>query len=116
MVIDADEAALEDGVATGFQLAPVEAWALADAIRRAAEVYRRPDVRDRLVARAMTREVGWGRAARRYLDPYPGLVAARAVGRTDRPRRAPARAAGRLVPDHSRAHRETAHRGSRQPV
>jgi hypothetical protein len=68
---------LEDGVASGFQFASMEAWALADAIRRAAEVYRRPNVRDRLVARAMTREVGWGRAARRYLDPYPGLVAAR---------------------------------------
>jgi starch synthase len=83
-VIDANEAALEDGVATGFQLAPVEAWALADAIRRAVEVYRRPGAWGRLVARAMTREVGWGRVARRYLDPYPWLVAARAAGQADR--------------------------------
>ena len=54
-VIDANEAAMEDGVATGFQFAPVEAEALADAVRRAAEVYRRPEAWGRVVARAMTR-------------------------------------------------------------
>jgi starch synthase len=76
-VIDANEAALEDGVATGFQFAPVEAWALVDTIRRAVGVYRRPDAWGRLVTRAMTREVGWGRAARRYLELYQELLAAR---------------------------------------
>ena len=79
-VIDANEAALEDGVATGFQFAPGDAWALADAIRRAIQVYRRPEAWGRLVERAMTREVGWERAARRYLELYRSLLIARGMG------------------------------------
>jgi starch synthase len=79
-VIDANEAALEDGVATGFQFAPVEAWALADAIRRAVQVYHCPEAWGQLVERAMTRDVGWRRAARRYLELYRGLLSARGMG------------------------------------
>jgi glycogen synthase len=33
-----------------------------------------------LVERAMTREVGWGRAARRYLELYRSLLMARGMG------------------------------------
>ena len=79
-VIDANEAALEDGVATGFQFAPGDAWALADAIQRAIQVYHRPEAWGRLVERAMTREVGWERAARRYLELYRSLLIARGMG------------------------------------
>jgi hypothetical protein len=79
-VIDANEAALEDGVATSSQFAPGDAWALADAIRRAVHLHHRPEARGRLVERAVTRDVGWDRAARRYLELYRRLLAARSGG------------------------------------
>jgi starch synthase len=74
-VIDANEAALADGVATGFQLTPVTLEALVEAIGRAAALFRDRDRWHRVVRRAMTREVGWSRAAERYLEVYRELLA-----------------------------------------
>jgi starch synthase len=73
-VIDANEAAIADGVATGFQFAPVTAEALGDALIRAADLFRDQAVWRQLVRRAMTRAVGWDRAAQHYLDLYRGLL------------------------------------------
>lgn len=69
-VIDANEAALTDGVATGVQFSPVEVAPLADAITRTIALYRQPDVWRRLRKRAISREVGWGPAAARYFSLY----------------------------------------------
>jgi starch synthase len=74
-VIDANEAALHDGVATGFQFAPLTADALRIALARAFELYARPDAWRRVQRRAMTRKVGWQRPAERYAELYRSLVA-----------------------------------------
>lgn len=76
-VIDANEAALADGVATGFQFAPVTAEALGDALARAVALFHDQAAWQGMVRRAMTRDVGWDRAARRYRDLYQGLLSRR---------------------------------------
>jgi starch synthase len=75
-VIDANGAALDDGVATGIVFGPVTADALADALDRALELYARPERWRALQHRGMTRRFGWesSHAARRYLDLYQRLV------------------------------------------
>lgn len=75
-VIDANEAALRDGVATGVQFAPVQADALAVAVERTVELFRDRAAWQRAQRRAMTRDVGWETAAAQYLAVYTRLVAA----------------------------------------
>ncbi|MEI8240369.1 MAG: glycogen synthase GlgA, partial [Actinomycetota bacterium] len=75
-VIDANEAALHDGVATGFQFSPVDADALAVAIDRACDLYGDAAEWRRVVRRAMTRDVSWRRAAQRYFEVYQQILAA----------------------------------------
>ena len=74
-VVDANEAAVADGVATGVQFAPVDTPSLVDAITRTITLYRQPDVWRQLQRRAMTRDVGWGAAAGRYFSLYEQLLA-----------------------------------------
>jgi starch synthase len=76
-VIDANEAALRDGVATGFQFCPVEVEPLAVALERACELFADPLAWQRVVKRAMTRDVGWSVAAGAYLELYHRLLASR---------------------------------------
>jgi starch synthase len=76
-VIDANEAALADGVATGFQFLPVTADAFAEALHRALGLFQDRATWQLMVKRAMTREVGWDRAARHYHELFRGLLQAR---------------------------------------
>ena len=75
-VIDANEAALRDGVATGFVFSPVEAEPLATAIDRTCDLFADTLAWQRVVKRAMTRDVSWGAAAGSYFDLYHRLIAA----------------------------------------
>ena len=74
-VIDANEAALRDGVATGFQFSPVETGPLAVALERACDLYAQRQAWQRMVRRAMGREVGWDAAAAQYRKLYEQVVA-----------------------------------------
>ena len=74
-VIDANEAALGDGVATGFVFAPPTPGALADALNRALDLYAQPERWRAVRHRAMTRPVGWSTAAARYAALYRELAA-----------------------------------------
>ena len=76
-IIDANEAGLRDGVATGFQFSPVAAGQLGDAIERATDLFADTLAWQRVVKRAMTRDVGWGVAAGAYMALYERLVAGR---------------------------------------
>jgi phosphoglucomutase len=81
-VIDANEAALDDGVATGLLFGPVTAEGLAFALARAAALRSQPEVWRGLQARAMTRTVSWQRPAKHYHELYRGLLAARSSATT----------------------------------
>ncbi len=69
-IIDANAAALEAECATGIQFAPVTAAALDSAIDRTCDLFKQPDVWDKIVRRAMSHPVGWDRSASAYLDLY----------------------------------------------
>ena len=89
-VIDANEAALDDGVATGIVFEPVTVAGLSFALARAAALRADPASWRRLQERAMTRNVSWARPARHYHALYRGLLAARGqkptrTGRADMP-------------------------------
>ena len=72
-VIDADPADGGDGV----QFSPVEAAMLAEAIARAARLYRDRAHWRRLQANGMSMDVSWRQPARRYAELYRGLIAER---------------------------------------
>jgi starch synthase len=74
-VIDASEAALNDGVATGFQFAPPAASALRLVLSRTFDLFAQPAAWRQVQRRAMTREVGWQRPAERYATLYRRLAA-----------------------------------------
>ncbi len=76
-VIDANEAALRDGVATGFQFSPVDADQLVVALERACDLFADTPAWQRVVKRAMTRNLGWSAAAGAYLDLYQRLLTSR---------------------------------------
>jgi starch synthase len=73
-VIDANLAALERGVATGFQFLPVEAPALDRAIGRAVDLHRDAKTWRKLQQNGMKSDLSWGASARRYADLYRSLA------------------------------------------
>jgi len=75
-VIDANEAALQAEVATGFQFAPVDEATLEHALARAAECFADAKLWRGLQKRGMEQDVSWGRSAAAYAQLYRNLVKA----------------------------------------
>ncbi|MGY6412111.1 MAG: glycogen synthase GlgA [Alkalilacustris sp.] len=73
-VIHASEAALRAGVATGLQVFPVEAHALAHALGRLCDLHAQPAVWAMLQRNAMRAPVGWEASAPRYAALYEELA------------------------------------------
>ena len=73
-VIDANEAALRAGVATGFQFSPVEAAPLADAVDRACDAFADRKLWSAMVRRAMRHPVGWDASAEAYATIFSELI------------------------------------------
>jgi starch synthase len=76
-VIDANDAALAAGVATGFQFSPATADTLAATLARMAHAYRDQAVWRSLQERGMAADVGWRRPAGQYADLYKALIEGR---------------------------------------
>jgi starch synthase len=72
-VIDANVAALNAGVATGLQFAPVAAGPLRGAIRRAVALHATPHWAAMRRA-GMAADVSWDRSAALYADLYRSLA------------------------------------------
>ncbi len=75
-VIDANEAALAAGVATGFQHGEAGYHTLAHAIRRAIAAYARPDLWCTIQRNGMRADFSWAESGRRYADLYKSLTGA----------------------------------------
>ena len=73
-VIDANEAAIEAGAATGIVFAPAEPWALREAIRRAVDLHARPKVWRKMQRRGMKSDVSWDPSAEKYAKLYKKLL------------------------------------------
>lgn len=76
-MIDANEAALLSGCATGFQFSPINGEALADAIDRACDLYATQPTWRRMVRKAMKQPVGWERSATAYSKLYKTMLDSR---------------------------------------
>lgn len=73
-VIDANEAALAAGVATGFQFAPVTVAGLELALARAAAAFQDRARWHRMQESGMRADVGWSRPAARYAELYRSIA------------------------------------------
>jgi starch synthase len=82
-VIDANEAALTAGVATGLQFAPPAADQLTYALERAAALYQDAGAMRRLRINGMRADVSWRGPARRYAALYHAIATARAGSAMD---------------------------------
>jgi starch synthase len=78
-VIDANEAALSAGVATGFQYQPSAPDGLYHAITRAIAVHARPDAWSAMQRQGMKSDVSWTKSAARYVELYRSLLAKKVV-------------------------------------
>jgi starch synthase len=72
-VIDANDAAVKAGVATGVQFGDVSAEGLLDAVRKSVALYRQPLVWRRLQQAGMRSDVGWSASAAEYAALYRRL-------------------------------------------
>ena len=82
-VIDANEAALAAGVATGLQFAPPAADQLGYALERAAALFHDAAAMRRLRLNGMRADVSWRGPAKRYAALYQEIAAASAGSATD---------------------------------
>lgn len=73
-IIDANTMALNAGVATGVQFAPVTATELGEALRRTVKLYHQPKVWAQMQRRGMKTDVSWGASAQVYADLYHSLL------------------------------------------
>lgn len=73
-IIDANYAALEQGVATGVQFDPDDGHALYEALRRTVGLYHDPKTWQRIQRRGMKSDVSWDASAERYADLYANLI------------------------------------------
>ena len=75
-IIDANQAAVNAGVATGFQFAPVDEATLEHALSRTAECFAHQKLWRGLQKRGMEQDVSWARSADTYAQLYRNLVKA----------------------------------------
>jgi starch synthase len=73
-VIDANEAAVAGGVATGVLFAPESGDALLHAVHRALTIYDAPNAWKSVQLQGMKADVSWARSARKYAELYRKLV------------------------------------------
>ncbi|MDB5623515.1 MAG: glgA [Devosia sp.] len=73
-VIDANPAALQAEVATGIQFAPNSVQALAEALRKAVQLYGQEKTWKKMQRRGMKSDVSWEASAARYADLYASLL------------------------------------------
>jgi len=76
-VIDANEAAVSAGVATGFQFVPNNGDSFTHAIRRVVAAYSTKPIWTSLQKQGMKADVSWARSAGRYVELYKSLIARR---------------------------------------
>ncbi len=69
-IVDCDGGNTAAGAATGFSFDAYEPAELLKAVKRALDVYARPEDWSRLVANGMAQDWSWGRSAREYVDLY----------------------------------------------
>jgi starch synthase len=75
-VIDANDAAVKAGVATGLQFSDITPDGLLEVVRRTVQLYRQPAVWARMQQAGMRGDVGWSSSAQAYAALYRRLLPA----------------------------------------
>ncbi|MDQ6435918.1 glycogen synthase GlgA [Mesorhizobium sp. LHD-90] len=78
-IIDANEAAVAAGVATGLLFAPESGAALLQAVRRTVELHSDRTIWGSIQKQGMKADVSWHRSAAKYADLYKSLAARKAA-------------------------------------
>ncbi len=73
-IIDANDAGIAAGVATGIQFIPVDGITLQGALARAQGLYNQPAIWRGLQERGMASDVSWGRSAEAYANLYNSIL------------------------------------------
>jgi starch synthase len=73
-IIDANDAALAAGVATGIQFSPVDGISLQAALTRTAALYQNKSAWQNIQARGMATDVSWDRSAAAYAKLYETVL------------------------------------------
>lgn len=79
-VVGASEAAVQDGLATGFMFGPATPAALAHALAQAVSAWRQPALWRQLMLRGMAQNFSWDSAARQYMALYHDALQPRQAG------------------------------------
>jgi starch synthase len=74
-VVDANEAALTSGTATGFDFEDYTTLALAEALDRACRAYANPTIWKQLVETGMRQDWSWRQSAKQYVELYERTLA-----------------------------------------
>lgn len=74
-IMDATPEAMSAGAANGFSFREYSMLALAEALRRAVEMYRQPEQWSQLVATGMQQDWSWRRSAEQYVSLYRRISA-----------------------------------------
>jgi starch synthase len=79
-IIDANDAAVENGVATGFLFDSATGDGLAKALQRATELFAEPDVWRNMQQQGMRSDFSWKKSGARYAELYNRLIKSRLPG------------------------------------
>jgi starch synthase len=79
-IIDANQAALEAGVATGIVFWPVDVGGVREGLRRATTLFADKPIWNRMVQNALRHPVGWERSAAQYDAVYRSALGRRETG------------------------------------
>jgi starch synthase len=74
-IIDANDAALSAGVATGIQFSSVDGLSLQSALARSQRLFNQPQTWKAMQLRGMASDVSWSRSAADYADLYTSILA-----------------------------------------
>ncbi|MGN6303698.1 MAG: glycogen synthase GlgA, partial [Mesorhizobium sp.] len=78
-VIDANEAAVEAGAATGFQFSPNSGEALLHSVQRMVELHQNPVIWASIQRQGMKADLSWDRSAEKYAGLYRSLLSRKVV-------------------------------------
>ena len=77
-IIDANDAGISAGVATGIQFIPVDGITLQGALARTQGLYNQTAIWRGLQERGMASDVSWGRSAEAYANLYKSILSGEA--------------------------------------
>jgi starch synthase len=74
-IVGYDEQTAAAGLANGFSFQEYSSLAFSETLRQACDVYRKPEVWNRLISTGMKQDWSWNRSAKQYAELYKTTIA-----------------------------------------